>query len=78
MRHRMSAIRTMVDGLAARLAQNGQDLEGWLRLGPLLYGSCTNPARPARRSIDAKRNLASDPSAVARIDALARELGLEG
>ncbi|MGC2223630.1 MAG: c-type cytochrome biogenesis protein CcmI, partial [Methylocella sp.] len=28
----MSAIRGMVEALAARLAQNGQDLEGWLRL----------------------------------------------
>jgi cytochrome c-type biogenesis protein CcmH len=28
--------------------------------------------------IDAKRNLAGDPNAIARIDALARELGLEG
>jgi len=28
--------------------------------------------------IDAKRNLAGDPNAIARIEALARELGLEG
>ena len=27
-----AAIRGMVDGLAARLAQNGHDPEGWLRL----------------------------------------------
>ena len=26
------AIRGMVDNLAARLAPNGQDVEGWLRL----------------------------------------------
>src|SRR3984893_4116217 len=29
---RMNAIRGMVAGLASRLAQNGQDLEGWLRV----------------------------------------------
>ena len=73
----LGAIRSMVDGLAARLAQNGQDLEGWLRLVrsyTVLHES--DKARAAL--IDAKRNLAGDPNALARIDALARELGLEG
>jgi cytochrome c-type biogenesis protein CcmH len=73
----MSAIRGMVEGLAARLAQNGQDLEGWLRLVrsyTVLHES--DKARAAL--INAKRNLAGDPNAIARIDALARELGLEG
>ncbi|HUZ91145.1 MAG TPA: c-type cytochrome biogenesis protein CcmI [Methylocella sp.] len=74
---RMNAIRTMVEGLAARLAQNGQDLEGWLRLVrsyTVLHES--DKARSAL--IDAKRNLAGDPNAIARLEALARELGLEG
>jgi cytochrome c-type biogenesis protein CcmH len=74
---RMSTIRSMVEGLAARLAQNGQDLEGWLRLVrsyTVLHES--DKARSAL--INAKRNLAGDPNAIARIDALARELGLEG
>jgi cytochrome c-type biogenesis protein CcmH len=73
---RMSAIRTMVDGLATRLAQNGQDLEGWLRL-VRSYTVLHEPAKARSALLDAKRNLASDPSAIARIDALARELGLE-
>jgi len=74
---RLSAIRGMVDGLASRLAQNGQDLEGWLRLvRSYMVLHETNKARAAL--IDAKRNLAGDPNAIARIEALARELGLEG
>jgi cytochrome c-type biogenesis protein CcmH len=74
---RMNTIRTMVEGLAARLAQNGHDLEGWLRLVrsyTVLHES--DKARSAL--IDAKRNFAGDPNAIARIEALARELGLEG
>ncbi len=67
----------MVERLAARLAQNGQDVEGWLRLVrsyTVLHES--DKARSAL--IEAKRNLAGDPDALARIEALARELGLKG
>lgn len=71
------AIRGMVDNLAARLAQNGQDVEGWLRL--VRAYSVLNEGEKAKSAlIDAKRNLAGDATAIARIDALARELGLEG
>lgn len=74
---RMGAIRGMVEGLAARLAQNGQDVEGWLRL--VRSYTVLHEASKARAAlIDAKRNLAGDPNALARIEALARELGLEG
>jgi cytochrome c-type biogenesis protein CcmH len=73
----MTAIRGMVEGLAARLAQNGQDLEGWLRL-VRSYTVLHEPGKARSALIDAKRNLAGDPSAIARIEALARELGLEG
>lgn len=72
-----SAIRGMVDGLAARLAQNGHDVEGWLRL--IRSYTVLEEAGKARSALsEAKRNLASDPDAIARIEALARELGLEG
>jgi cytochrome c-type biogenesis protein CcmH len=74
---RMNAIRGMVDGLASRLAQNGQDLEGWLRL-VRSYTVLHEPGKARSALIDAKRNLAGDPGAIARIEALARELGLEG
>ena len=74
---RMSVIRGMVEELAARLAQNGQDVEGWLRLvRSYMVLQESDKARAAL--IDAKRSLAGDPNAIARIEALARELGLEG
>ena len=74
---RMNAIRGMVERLASRLAQNGQDLEGWLRL-VRSYTVLHEPGKARSALIDAKRSLAGDPSAIARIEALARELGLEG
>jgi cytochrome c-type biogenesis protein CcmH len=36
------------------------------------------PGKARSALVDAKRSLAGDPSAIARIEALARELGLEG
>jgi cytochrome c-type biogenesis protein CcmH len=71
------AIHGMVDKLAARLAQNGQDVEGWLRL--VRAYAVLHESDKARLALnDAKRNLAGDAAATARIEALARELGLEG
>ncbi len=71
------AIHGMVDRLAARLAENGQDVEGWLRL--VRAYSVLNESDKARSALsEAKRNLAGDAAATGRIDALARELGLEG
>jgi cytochrome c-type biogenesis protein CcmH len=74
---RMSAIRAMVERLAARLAQNGQDLEGWLRL-IRSYAVLNEPGKARAAMLDAKRNLADDKDAISRLDALARELGFEG
>jgi cytochrome c-type biogenesis protein CcmH len=72
-----SAIQGMVDNLAARLAQNGQDVEGWLRL--VRAYSVLHEEDKAKSALnDARRNLAGDPTATARIEALARELGIEG
>ena len=73
----MNAIRGMVEGLASRLAQNGQDVEGWLRL-VRSYTVLHEPGKARSALIDAKRSLAGDPGAIARLEALARELGLEG
>ncbi|MGH6799348.1 MAG: tetratricopeptide repeat protein, partial [Roseiarcus sp.] len=71
------AIQGMVDKLAARLAQNGRDVEGWLRL--VRAYAVLNESDKARSALtDAKRSLAGDAAATGRIDALARELGLEG
>jgi cytochrome c-type biogenesis protein CcmH len=74
---RDAVIHSMVDRLAARLAQNGQDVEGWLRL--VRAYKVLNEADKARTALgEARRNLGNDAGASARIDALARELGLEG
>ncbi|MGQ0443988.1 MAG: c-type cytochrome biogenesis protein CcmI [Beijerinckiaceae bacterium] len=73
----MNAIRGMVEGLASRLAQNGQDLEGWLRL-VRSYTVLHDETKARAALIDAKRSFTGDPNALARIKALARELGLEG
>jgi cytochrome c-type biogenesis protein CcmH len=73
---RSGAIRGMVDKLASRLAQNGQDVEGWLRL-VRAYSVLNETAKARAAVLDAKRNLAADAGALDRIDALARELGIE-
>lgn len=71
-----NAIRGMVERLATRLSQNGQDVEGWLRL-VRAYAVLQDADKARKALLDAKRNLATDAPAIARIDALARELGLE-
>lgn len=73
----MEVIRGMVERLAARLAQNGQDVEGWLRL-MRSYAVLHESDKARSALIEAKRHLAGDPDALARIEALARELGLKG
>jgi len=74
---RDSAIRGMVDRLAQRLEQNGGDVEGWLRL--VRAYKVLNEGEKARSALgNARRSLEGDPAATARLDALAKELGLEG
>jgi len=74
---RNATIHTMVDRLAARLAENGQDIEGWLRL--VRAYTVLNEGDKARSALsDARRSLGNDPAAISRIDALAHELGIEG
>ena len=74
---RNAAIRGMVDGLAARLAANGSDPDGWLRLvrAYTVLGE-TDKARQAL--VDARRSMVGNQEALSRIDGLAHELGLEG
>lgn len=72
---RQATIRTMVDGLAGRLAKNGNDIEGWLRL--VRAYRVLNESEKAKAALgDARRNFASDQPAIQRLDALAKELGL--
>jgi cytochrome c-type biogenesis protein CcmH len=73
---RQAAIHTMVDRLAARLAQNGQDVDGWLRL-VRAYKVMNETDKAHAALATARHDLSGDAAALARIDALARELGLE-
>ncbi len=71
------AIRGMVDSLATRLAANGDDVEGWLRL-VRAYSVLKEPAKAKSALDDARRALAGKPSAVKGLEDLARELGIGG
>ncbi|QIB35112.1 c-type cytochrome biogenesis protein CcmI [Ancylobacter pratisalsi] len=72
---RSQMVRGMVDRLSARLAEDGSDLEGWLRLmrAWTVLGD-TDKAKSA--ASDARTHFAKDDGALTRIDALARELGI--
>ncbi len=73
---RNAVIRTMVEGLAGRLAANGGSKDEWLRLvrAYSVLGE-TDKAKAALAS--ARTGLKDDATARTQLDALARELGLE-
>ncbi len=66
----------MVDGLSARLQQNGGNLDEWLRL-VRAYSVLHEPDKARAALADGRKHLASDAGAAAELDRLARELGLE-
>ena len=70
-------IHRMVDGLADKLKTNGNDIDGWLRL-VRAYRVLDEQGKAKVALGDARRNFAADADAQKRLDALARELGLEG
>lgn len=74
---RAAAIRGMVEGLATRLAQNGDDPEGWLRL-VRAYKVMGETEKAEKALGDARRSMHQDSGTLARLDDLARELGLGG
>jgi cytochrome c-type biogenesis protein CcmH len=71
-----AAIRGMVEGLAARLAQGGGNLDEWTRLirSQTVLG---NRAEAKAALATARLRLASDSSVSSQLDALAAELGLK-
>jgi cytochrome c-type biogenesis protein CcmH len=70
-------IRGMVDRLATRLRENGDDVDGWLRL--IRSYTVLGEAEKARAAAgDARRSLANDSEKLRRIDDLSRALGLQG
>jgi cytochrome c-type biogenesis protein CcmH len=70
-----TAIRGMVEGLAAKLAQNGADAQGWLRL---IRAYCVlHENDKARQALaEARKATAGDATAARDLDALAQEFGL--
>lgn len=74
---RSGMVHSMVERLAARLQRDGSDVEGWLRLvrAYAVLGQ-RNEAQSAAAA--ARRALAADPDKLRRIDALVKDLDLEG
>ena len=68
-------IRGMVDGLAARLKQDGSDLDGWVRL-VRSYKVLGEPDKAQAAISDAQQALQNDPEKRKRLDAALRELNV--
>lgn len=68
-------IRSMVDGLEERLAADGSDLEGWLRLirARTVLGETD---RAGKAYADARSRFKDDPQALARLEGLAKEINI--
>jgi cytochrome c-type biogenesis protein CcmH len=74
---RNTMIRGMVARLAERLAQDGSDIEGWMRL--LRSYVVLGEAEKARATVlDARRALASEPGKLRQLDDFVKGLGLDG
>jgi cytochrome c-type biogenesis protein CcmH len=61
--------------LAARLKENGADLEGWLKL-MRSYAVLKEPAKALEAAAAARAQFASQPEALAKIAAFQQQLGL--
>lgn len=74
---RSAMIRGMVERLATRLRQNGDDVEGWLRLvrAYMVLGD-TDKARAT--SSDARQAVAKDPERLQQLNDGLKNLGLDG
>lgn len=72
---RQAMIRSMVDGLERRLAADGSDLEGWLRLirARSVLGETD---RAGQAYAEARSRFKDDPRALARLEGLAREFNI--
>ena len=70
-------IRGMVAGLAARLQQNGDDIDGWERL-LRAYMVLGERAKAQAAAGDARKALAGDGDKLRKIEDTIKSLGLEG
>jgi len=73
---RQAMVEQMVQGLAARLAQEGDDLPGWLKL-VRAYSVLDRKADAAKALARAKSQFSGNTQAIEQLDALAAELGLK-
>ena len=67
-------IRGMVDGLANRLKENGADLDGWLKL-IRSYTVLHETGKAQEAVASARKQFASEPTALKQIETLTGELG---
>ncbi|MFT0861571.1 c-type cytochrome biogenesis protein CcmI [Ancylobacter sp. G4_0304] len=72
---RNQMVRGMVEGLQQRLSQDGDDIDGWLRL-MRAWSVLGETAKAKAAASDARAQFAKDDGALSRIDALSSELGL--
>ena len=74
---RQKSIQTMVDAAAQRLAAQGGSAREWARL--IRSYKVLNEPDKARDALDqARKALSGDAAALGELDALAKELGLNG
>jgi cytochrome c-type biogenesis protein CcmH len=74
---RSAMIRGMVDRLASRLKQNGDDVEGWLRL-VRAYMVMGDRDKASSASADARRAVANDAERLRALNEGLKNLGLDG
>ncbi len=74
---RTAMIRGMVDGLAARLKDNGTDVQGWLRLARA-YMVLGEPDKARAARDDARRALQQDDGRLRKLNDGLKALGLDG
>jgi cytochrome c-type biogenesis protein CcmH len=74
---RVQMVRGMVERLAARLHEDGSDVEGWLRL-VRAYMVLGEREKAKGTAGEARRVLATEPDKLRRLDDGVKELGVEG
>ena len=74
---RSAMIRGMVDRLASRLKQNGDDVEGWLRL-VRAYMVMGDRDKAKGASADARQAVAGDAERLRALNEGLKNLGLDG
>ncbi len=74
---RNAMINTMVDRLSGRQTQNGDDVEGWLRLVPA-YMVMGDREKARGAQTDARQAVANDAERLRQLNEGLKNLGLDG